>query len=428
MELKYSQLSHLSQFSNEKMVNLIREKVAESENAALALVFDDKLIVVNEENENFYASDYTIKDRALNLRNWEKVDLTPDDKTRINELSERLFDPLSKEEIRAGELAEAFRLANSEGPIKQIINEALSKKKSITHSNPRIKAVSELRKVRGYFKDDISEIMEDLKVQAIKQQISENSPTQTMISKIDFTTPISVSLFEEQSDKVINLSEKKAKKTKSKNVKKKVQNMWTSESFKQDFKDMLEMAKEVDDPTGMMEKFLEQYKELLILSETEFSDLILKTALMIGEADSTETVVGVFTELYNTEEYSKLREDYIARNQLDDDTISEEGDDDMMDYEEGDEEDEKKKKKKKEKEKEKEDETSIDEDTINRFIKVFGKIRDNLTEKTLEYRYVDNLIESLEDAKVGSIAEGKLKEIIDFLGSVYDRAKEKEED
>ena len=413
------------------MVSLISEKIAESENAALALVFDDKLILIDENTNDFYSVDYNVKNRALNLEHWEKVDLTPDDKTRINELSAKLFDPVNKEEIRASDLAEAFRLANSEGPIKQIINEAISRKKSITESNPRIKAVSELRKVRGYFKDDIAEIMEDLKIQAIKSRIVENSPVQTMISKIDFNSPLSVALFEEDSDRVVNLSEKTVSKKKSKNVKMKVQNMWTSDSFKQDFRDMLEMAKELEDPSSVMEKFLEQHKELLILSETEFSDLILKTALMIGEAEISESIVDTLTGLYNSEEYTKLREDYIARNQLDDETISEEDDEeDMIDYED-DEEDEEKKKKKKEKEKkekEKEDETSIDEDTINKFIKVFGKIRENLKEKTLEYRYVENLIESLEDAKVGSIAEGKLKEIIDFLDSVYVKAQEKEED
>jgi hypothetical protein len=433
MELKYSQLSHLSQFSNDRLVRMISEKVAESENAALALVFDDKLVIIDEDTNDFYSVDYNIRNRALNLENWEKIDLLPDDKTRINELSGKLFDPTNKEEIRAGDLAEAFRLANSEGPIKQIVNESISKKKSITESNAKIKAVSELRKVRGYFKDDISEIMEDLKVQTIKEQISENSPTQSMISRIDFRRPLSVSLFEEDSDKVVNLSEKKKYKKKSKNAKKKVQNMWTSESFKQDFKDMLDLVKEMDDPTEVMEKFLEQHRELLILSETEFGDLILKTALMIGEADTADSVVEGFTGLYNSEEYTKLREEYIERNQLDGETIieqdeedDEEDEEDMLDYEEGDE--TKKKTKKKKKESKDEDETTIDEDTINKLIKVFGKIQENLKEKTLERRYVENLIETLEDAKVGSISEGRLKEIVDFLDSVYSKSKEQKEE
>jgi hypothetical protein len=76
----------------------------------------------------------------------------------------------------------------------------------------------------------------------------------------------------------------------------------------------------------------------------------------------------------------------------------------------------------------KDKETTIDEDSINRILKVMNKIKDNLEEKTLERKYIDSFIQSLEDAKVGSMSEGKLKEILDFLGSVYDQAKETKEE
>jgi hypothetical protein len=53
-----------------------------------------------------------------------------------------------------------------------------------------------------------------------------------------------------------------------------------------------------------------------------------------------------------------------------------------------------------------------------------NKIKENLEEKTMEAKYIGSFITALEDAKVGSIGEGKLKEVLDFLNSIYEQAQE----
>jgi hypothetical protein len=421
MELKYSQISQLSNFSNDKMVGLLKEKIAESENASLALVFDDKMVILDEEKDQFYMVDYNIKDRALNLTNWEKINLIPDNNTRLESLSNDYFNPLNEKEITINDLVGAFKLKYSSEPMKQLVNESSRIKKGIVESNAKIKAIKELRKIRSYFKDDISEILEDLKIKSLKEEITRRSPTQSMISRIDFTNSISVGLFEEKCDKPITTKAKEKNQTRSDNIKKKVKNLWTSESFKNEFDKLIKASNDAENKKQVFEKFLEQHKELLILTEQEFEDLILKTALMSSNAKDSEDIVENFVAVYKLDKFQEAKNEFIERNKLVNEAKDPDEDEDDDEDEDEDEENDKKDKKTK---KEKSDETSIDEDTINKFIKVFDKIKDQLKEKTLEHKYVSRLIESLEDAKVGSISEGKLKEIIDFLDSVYLKAKE----
>ena len=55
MEFTYSDIRMAMAGNNENVAKLIKQKIAESENAAVALVFDDKLIVLDEENDKFYS-------------------------------------------------------------------------------------------------------------------------------------------------------------------------------------------------------------------------------------------------------------------------------------------------------------------------------------------------------------------------------------
>lgn len=417
MDLTYSQIAQASSFSNDKVVGLIKQKLAESENAAVALVFDDKLIVLDEANDKFYTVDYVIegdtRNKAIRLSNWEPVNLLADNDSRLEKLSEEFFDPYSQKEITTKELVEAFKLKHSDEPVRRLLNQVAVEKKRIVESNDRIKALREVRGAREYFTDDIAEILNDPKIKALSSKISESVPVQGSITKIDFRSPISVALFEEASTKVINLEEKKQSKMRYGNIKKKVKNMWTSESFKTDLKAMIEEIAKADDAKQVLENFVKQHVEILVLEANELEDLVLKTALMMGEAAKSDSLVEMFKEFYALEETQKMKADFISRNNI----VQEDNE-----SEEADEPEEKAADAKDSKE------TAIDEDSINKILKVLNKIGESLKEKTMESRYVKSFVSALEDAKVGSIAEGKLKEILDFLTSVYDEAKaEKDE-
>jgi hypothetical protein len=260
--------------------------------------------------------------------------------------------------------------------------------------------------------------MEDSKIRTMYSQINEDSPTQGSITLVDFRTPLSVAIMEEESRKVINISERKKSKVRSGNIKKKVNNMWTSESFKQDVKKLIESLSDAEDAQELMEKFINQHVEILVLKENEFEDLILKTALMIGESQKADSLVDIFKDFYALEETKNSRKQFLERNSLNEE--DEGGEDVELDVDvdvEDDEEEIKGNGKKKDKE------TTIDEDSINKILKVMNKIKENLEEKSMESKYVESFISALEDAKVGSIGEGKLKEILDFLNSIYEQAK-----
>jgi len=411
MDLTYSQIAQASMFSNEKMVNLIKQKLAESANAAVALVFDDKLIVLDEEKDEFYSVNYKVEDKALKLEGWDKVNLLADNDSRLEALSEEFFDPYSKKEITVKSLVEAFKLKHSDQPVRRLLNQSAIEKKRIVESNDRIKAIREVRDAREYVSDDIAEIFNDPKIKALASKMAESNPVQASINRINFSSPVSISLLEESSNKVINLSEKKKSKVKFGNIKKKVQNMWTSESFKKDLKALVAEMAETDNVKSVLENFIKQHVEILVLEASEVEDLILKTALMVNEAAKSESLVGLFREYYGLDEAKKAKKDFISRNNIVDEAADEEGSEAETDKEEP-----------------KEKETSIDEDSINKILKVLNKIGENLKEKTMESRYVKSFVTALEDAKVGSVSEGKLKEVLDFLSTVYDSAKEEKEE
>jgi hypothetical protein len=430
MDFKYSQIAQLTEFSNEKLVDIIKTKLAESENVAGALVFDDKLIVLDEETEKLYSVSYNIENRALNLENWEEINVIPDDKSRLEELAEIYFDPTSDVEIRNKDLVESFKLRYSDEPFRRLINKASMGKRSIEESNSKIKALKELRKVREEFNDEITELMEDDKIKALANSVNENSPTQHTITKINFKHPISVSLFEENSDRIINLSEKKKKKINAGNVRKKVRNLWTSESFKEDLKATAKKLDESDEEVKVLESFFNNHSEILVLEENEIEDLILKTSLMIGESKNSEQLTQLVRDYYNLEEIQEARQSYISRNMLTEGEGEGEGDagEEDFDFDELGDEEEKEGEEKPKKASKKDKETSIDEDSINKIIKVLNEIREKLEEDSTQRKFVDGFIQSLEDAKVGSISEGKLKGIIDFLSSVYQDAKTSKEE
>jgi hypothetical protein len=400
-------------FSNEKMVTLIKQKLAESANAAVALVFDDKLIVLDEEKDEFYSVNYKVEDKALKLSGWDKVNLMADNESRLESLSEEFFDPISKKEITVKELVEAFKLKHSDQPVRRLLNQTATEKKRIVESNEKIKAIREVREAKEYVSDDIAEIFKDPKIKALASKMAESNPVQASVNRVSFTSPLSVSLVEESSNKIVNLNEKKKSKVKFGNVKKKVQNMWTSESFKNDLKELVSDLANSEAPKEVLESFIKQHMEILVLESSELEDLILKTALMISEAAKSESLVGLFREYCGLKEAKVLRDQFVSRNNI---VYEEEAEGEKEPEEEP------------AKEEPKEKETSIDEDSINKILKVLNKISENLKEKTMESRYVKSFVTALEDAKVGSVSEGKLKEVLDFLSTVYESAQEEKDE
>jgi len=418
MDLKYSQMRQLTNYSNDKMVNIIKTKIAESENAAVALVFDDQLIILDEDTDEFHVAKYKIDNRALKLTNWEKVNLTPDSDTKLESIANKYFNPLNEEEITVKNMLDAFNLKFSDEPIKELINNTHVEKCGIVSSTPKIKALREVRKIRGEFSDDITELFEDDKIKSLLVTISEDGPVQNTISKIDFKRPVSVALFESSSNKVVNLSKEKVNKQRTKNIRSKVNNLWTSQSFKNDFSDLIKDMSESEDVKETLSKFVNQHKEILLISESELEDLIVKTTLMIGEAQNTEELSDIFKEYINIDEVQQMKNEYIKRNKINEENEKEDEEEEMPP--EGEEEPEEKD--------EKEKESTIDEDSINKILKVLNKIKEPLEDKTLESKFVNAFIQNLEDAKVGSIGEGKLKEVLDFLSAIYEDAQSKKEE
>lgn len=400
MELKYSQITKLADLSNEKIVGLIKKKIAESDNAAVSLVFDDKLIILETKNDEFYVVDYKIENNKLTLSNWEKINIIPDDQTKIEELAEKIFDTDLNEEIKVGEIVEAFKLKYGNENIKKLINKTVLEKQQIIERDFRIKSLHKLMGLNEEFSYEIGEIINDQKLNAIKESFV--NPVQNIISTIDFKSPVSVYLFEDENDKKINVSRRKITKKTTENVKKKVSNLWTSETFKKDFID-LTLSENLGD--GVL-RFIDDHKEILVLNEQELEDLILKTSIISGKANLSEKMITLFKEACEYYDQNKIKDEYIKNLLEEAEKKADQSDEeDVSDQEE---------------------EITIDEASLNKIIKVMNKIKSKLDENSHERKYVEEFVKSLEDAKIGSIKEGKLKEVLDFLSVVYEKSTKKD--
>jgi len=164
--------------------------------------------------------------------------------------------------------------------------------------------------------------------------------------------------------------------------------------------------------------FLDENKELFLLKDNLFEELITKTTLMLGEGD-TDAVVSIFKKIFESKEGRLMRTLFFRENQIDEErlerinTIVEQGDeidpDDDMASEPVD----------------KEAGNDLDSEEVNKILDIFKKIKKQLETDSPESEYVNSLISALDSAKVKGIEDSKMKEIIDFLSSA--QAPEKEE-
>ena len=76
MHLTYNKFKQVVDNSSEKLFNKIAEAVSTSDNAALVAMYDDKLILLDEENEKFFLCDYLFENGVLTIHKFESVSLT----------------------------------------------------------------------------------------------------------------------------------------------------------------------------------------------------------------------------------------------------------------------------------------------------------------------------------------------------------------
>jgi hypothetical protein len=198
---------------------------------------------------------------------------------------------------------------------------------------------------------------------------------------------------------------------------------WQSPEFRSKFEKMINQilrTESTDLAKDAALNFLDENKELFILKDDLFEELITKTALMYGETD-TEELVEMFYRVMKTKEGRIMRGNFLKKNDLTEEKINEINrmveEDDMEDDNSSD-------VTSSPDEGSSDSTSSLESEDVKKIVDILKKIKGQLDDDSPEAEYMDGLVSALEGI---NIDDSKMKEIIDFLSSVEKPSEKKPE-
>lgn len=429
MQLTFNKFKQVVEKSSEKVFGRIAEALAASDNAALVSMYDDKLIVLDEEKEDFYLASYTFENNILSMKDFELVGLTENDDTYLEQVTEKYFDLDDDEPITIGEMMTGVNLKFKNNS-RSIFNEAKDRKYRKIMESPRIRAIKKARDVRDLFVEDIKSLMEEDFMGKLNLKVDGDKKTgiPATLNKVKWNSPYPIKVNTEQGSPVnlIKIKDNANVIDALGNLAGHLSDKWKSDAFRGKFEKMVKeilATESVELGKTAVLNFLDENKELFLLKKEMFEELITKTTLMVGEGDS-DVVVGIFESIVDSKPGRMMKRKFFKENNLTEDKVAEInrlaeedelpsapeapglGDDSEMDAEES--------------------SSDLDTEEVNKIIDIFKKIVKQLESDSPEAEYVQGLVSSLDSAKVKGIEDSKMKEIIDFLSSA--KAPKEEDD
>ncbi len=430
MQLTFNKFKQVVDKSSEKVFSKIAEALAASDNAALVSMYDDKLIVLDEEKEDFYLVDYVFENNILSMKNFELVSLTENNDTYLEQVVGKYFDLDDDEPITLGEMMTGVNLKFKNNS-RQIYNEAKDRKYRKIMESPRIRAIKKARQVRDMFVEDIKSLMEEDFMSKLQLKVDGDAKdaVPATLNRVKWSSPYPIVVNVEQGQPVslLKIKDNANAMDAMTNLAAHLSDKWKSDSFRNKFEKMVKeilATESVELAKTAVLNFLDENKELFLLKKELFEELITKTTLMIGEGDS-DTVVKIFESIVDSKPGRMMKRKFFKDNNLTEDKVAQinrlaEEDElpevpaapslDDEDKEEGSE----------------ESTTDLDTEEVNKIIDIFKKIVKQLESDSPEAEYVQGLISSLDSAKVKGIEDSKMKEIIDFLSSAKAPKKDEE--
>ncbi len=419
MQLTFNKFKQVVNKSSEKVFGKIAEALAASDNAALVSMYDDKLIVLDEEREDFYLVNYTFENNILSMNDFELVGLTENDDTYLEQVTEKYFDLDDEEPITVGEMMTGVNLKFKNNS-RSIFNEAKDRKYRKIMESPRIRAIKKARDVRDMFLEDIKSLMEEDFMGKLQLKVDGDKKTgiPATLNKVQFKTPypIKVNIDQGKPVNLIKIKDNANVIDALGSLAGHLSDKWKSDVFRGKFEKMVKdilATESVELAKTAVMNFLDENKELFLLKKELFEELITKTTLMVGEGDS-DTVVGIFESIVNSKPGRMMKRRFFKENNLTEEKINEINrlaeEDELppapaapeASADEGEAE---------------ESSSDLDTEEVNKIIDIFKKIVKQLESESPEAEYVQGLISSLDSAKVKGIEDSKMKEIIDFLSS-----------
>lgn len=421
MQLTYNKFKQVVSKSSERIFDKIAKTLAMTENAALVAMFDDKLVLLDEKKEQLYLSDYIFENGILKIHNHERIKLSENDDSYLDQVVGKYFDLDDDTPISVNEMMTGFNLKFKNQSL-DIITEAKDRKYQAIMESPRVKAIRTVREVKNLFKEDIDKLWEEDYMQplSLKADNAKDAIPSTLKS-VKFDYPYDVTVVNTDIGTPAPALLKIAGET---NVMKamtdlagRVDQKWKSDSFRKAFASAIEnllKTESIELAKTTILNFLEENKELFLLDEKRMEELLVKTSLMTGETD-TDSIVGVFNKIIESKAGKMMKYKFFKDNGLNEEklsqlkTIMEEGEAAAPAPAEGEaapaegaaapaEEGE-----------------DIDWAAIEAIKGVLNKIRGKLEDDSAEAEYVDGLLGKLDKAKLQGLDKGTLKEIFDLL-------------
>jgi hypothetical protein len=438
MQLTFNKFKQIVDKSSEKVFGKIAEAIAGSDNAALVSLYDDKLILLDEERDNFYSADYSYQNGVLSMKNFEPISLIENDSSYLDQVVGQFFDLDDDKPVTIGEMMTGVNLRFKNNS-NQIINEAKDRKYRKIQESPRIRAIKKVRKVRDLFAEDIKKLMEEDFMGQLKLRVDGDAKNSvpSAINRVKWETPYTVHVNTEQGRPVnmIKIKDNTSVIDAMADVASHLSDKWKSDSFRNKFEKMVKeilATESIELARTAVLNFLDENKELFLLKKDLFEELITKTTLMAGEGDS-DTVVKIFNNIVESKAGRMMKRKFFKDNSLTEEKIAEinrlaEEEDALSIPEPKEEGGDKEKSSDLDAPKDDESSSDLDSEEVNKIIDIFKKIAKQLESDSPEADYVQGLISSLDSAKVKGIEDSKMKEIIDFLSAAKNEKKDSKDD
>jgi hypothetical protein len=286
INLTVKQFSDINLYNNKNSEEVISSLISESANGILVSVFDDKIILFDNIEEEFYSADYSFSKEEFIVENFEKIILTRD-KDSFNENIKKFFN----KEADIEDVLESYEniFSEQESMLTEEINSnLLSKQSEFIFFNDILKAKKELN-LSDFNKTKIYE-------EYIKRY---NEKPSEHIYYFDWENPTKVSLYVNETKEIyVTTNKEKAK------------DLWKEEGFRETLvKDLTEET--INDK---LEEILFEYKVLNVLKESEFKEIISKSILMENVEDGLNLIKNIM-EVYR-KELSEIIKENVERYNL----------------------------------------------------------------------------------------------------------------
>ncbi len=371
LQMTIKQFEELNLFSNKSIEKVVSSIVNESSNAALVAMYEDSVILLDHDDGQFYAADYTFdgKKLKLTLENFQPIDLEKEE----NGFKKNVSTFFESEDASAKDLAESYRdsVIEQEKFVNELISEALSTKdfgeiinyKELSEANDSISILD-----KPYFQSYVDRL--------------ESHPLNE-VKYFNWTDKVIVSLMEGEKVRLINST-----------AAEKANELWKKEEFKKLFNDAASVfIEDVEQGKEMLVALFEEYPQLFLLDNADRKTLFGKSIISNSNLrESLEDLQKGLDILFETEDLKELQNSYLS-------LLEESEEDEEEDEEEEDEEEDE--------EEEDEPAKELDADEVKELADELKKIADDIEDEKLKEK-LDDVISKLN----GSVEEGTRPDLI----------------